>query len=118
MRRARLAVERFMVEVRYPDGRIVRSREPGRSVQGPERASSGNGRPGGHSNRAASFGVRTSSRELSEERVGSTLVVAQEPELRDLAVPEVTDEGVVRVQGFGPALVMGPLEADAMLVIR
>lgn len=117
MRRARLAVERFMVEVRYPDGRIVRSPEPGRSVQGPE-SEFGEWPSRSHSNRAASFGVRTSSRELSEERVGSTLVVAQEPELRDLAVPEVTDEGVVRVQGFGPALVVGPLEADAMLVIR
>jgi hypothetical protein len=29
-------LERFMVEVRYPDGRVVKAREPGQPLQPPE----------------------------------------------------------------------------------
>ena len=56
-------------------------------------------------------------RGLTEERVDRVVVLAQEPELRDLAVAEVTDEGVVRVQGFIAALEVRPLKDDSVLVV-
>jgi hypothetical protein len=55
---------------------------------------------------------------LSQKRIDRVLVVAEKPDLRDLAVAEVLDDHVVRVQLLVAALVVRPLEADSVLVVR
>jgi hypothetical protein len=62
-------------------------------------------------------GVPPFAARLAEEAVDRVLVLAEEPDLRDLSVPEVTEERVVAVERLVAALVVRELEADAVLVV-